>query len=267
LDLLFNHNDQPPNQWMKPTAPLRCNFRVFATTPCRGLSFFSLDPSAIAKQVCCGLTARGGTDGRLALVHTVLALALVAMVPGSAIAQLPPTQKEIADGYLPYHRLVVQDFPINDTDHSPRVVVTYGFCHYACRSVTVRKDDHFSARVTKWVVRSGFDRNRSWRKGWFKSFNEILPHEQGHLDITILHCRRLARMNLDELPVGQGNSAQAAAANLKKGVEALFEQTIKEGQAEQDAYDAATSGGANQSKQREWTATIRERLKKAGIAY
>ncbi len=54
---------------------------------------------------------------------------------------------------------------------------------------------------------------------------------------------------------------------LKKGVEALFEQTLKEGQAEQDAYDAATSEGANQSKQREWTATIRERLKKAGIAY
>jgi hypothetical protein len=27
-----------PNQSMKPTAPLRCNFNVFATTPCRGLS-------------------------------------------------------------------------------------------------------------------------------------------------------------------------------------------------------------------------------------
>jgi hypothetical protein len=26
------------NQSMKPTAPLRCNFGVFATTPCRGLS-------------------------------------------------------------------------------------------------------------------------------------------------------------------------------------------------------------------------------------
>jgi hypothetical protein len=27
-----------PNQTMKPTAPLRYNFSVFATTPCRGLS-------------------------------------------------------------------------------------------------------------------------------------------------------------------------------------------------------------------------------------
>lgn len=28
----------PPNQSMKPTAPLRNKFKVFATTPCRGLS-------------------------------------------------------------------------------------------------------------------------------------------------------------------------------------------------------------------------------------
>ena len=27
----------PPNQSMKPTAPLRCKFSLFATTPCRGL--------------------------------------------------------------------------------------------------------------------------------------------------------------------------------------------------------------------------------------
>jgi len=31
---------QTSNQSMKPTAPLRCNFRVFATTPCRGLSLY-----------------------------------------------------------------------------------------------------------------------------------------------------------------------------------------------------------------------------------
>jgi hypothetical protein len=30
--------DERPNQSMKPTAPPRNNFSVFATTPCRGLS-------------------------------------------------------------------------------------------------------------------------------------------------------------------------------------------------------------------------------------
>ena len=31
---------QTPNQSMKPTAPFRCNFSLFATTLCRGLSLF-----------------------------------------------------------------------------------------------------------------------------------------------------------------------------------------------------------------------------------
>jgi len=35
---VVDHNDCEPNQSMKPAAPLHCNFSVFATTPCRGLS-------------------------------------------------------------------------------------------------------------------------------------------------------------------------------------------------------------------------------------
>jgi hypothetical protein len=35
---LFPMHRNTPNQSMKPTAPLRGNFSVFATTPCRGLS-------------------------------------------------------------------------------------------------------------------------------------------------------------------------------------------------------------------------------------
>ena len=36
----FVSHPHPPNQSMKPTAPLRNEFSVFATTPCRGLSLF-----------------------------------------------------------------------------------------------------------------------------------------------------------------------------------------------------------------------------------
>ena len=36
--ILRCHSAQSSNQSMKPTAPLRYNFTVFATTPCRGLS-------------------------------------------------------------------------------------------------------------------------------------------------------------------------------------------------------------------------------------
>jgi len=38
-DERFANAHYPSNQSMKPTAPLRYDFRVFATTPCRGLSF------------------------------------------------------------------------------------------------------------------------------------------------------------------------------------------------------------------------------------
>jgi len=198
---------------------------------------------------------------------TAWTLALLVLAPALAVAQAPPNQKEIINGYLPYHRLVAEDFSVSDTDRSPQGMYTYGFRHYNYRGVTVSKDGHFSARVTEWIVRCGFDRNRSWRKSWFKAFNEMLPHEQGHLDISVLHSTRLARMSLDKLPVGEGESAQAAANNLKSKLEALVERTSKEAQAEQDVYDAATSHGANQSKQREWTAAIQKRLKKAGIGY
>ena len=142
---------------------------------------------------------------------------------------------------------------------------TYGFRHYNYRCITVRKGGGFSARITQWIVRYGFDRNKSWRKSWFKSFSEILPHEQGHLDISALHSVRLARTSLDRLPTGEGETSEAAIENVKKNLEALVERTSKESQAEQDAYDAATSHGGNPSKQQEWTTTLQGRLKGAGI--
>jgi hypothetical protein len=212
-------------------------------------------------------TARYGSCRRLPRRHAVLRSALLVIALGRALAQAPPTQKEITEGYLPYHHLLVEDFPISDADRSPEGMYTYGFRHYSYRYVTVRKDGGFSARVTEWSVRCGFDRNKSWRKSWFKSFNEILPHEQGHLDISILYSTRLAHTKLDRLPTGEGESVQAAADNLKTNLDALVARTSKEAQAEQDVYDTETSHGANRAKQREWTSTIQKRLKEVGIKY
>jgi hypothetical protein len=186
------------------------------------------------------------------------------MAPGWASAQTAPTQEEIAAGYLPYHHLIVDDFPVLDTDPSPEGMYTYGFRHYNYRGVTVPKGGGFSTRVTEWIVRCGFDRNKSWRKSWFKAFSEILPHEQGHLDISVLHSLQLATISIDKLPTGEGRTATEAAESLKRHLEALVAETSKKAQAEQDAYDAATSHGANLSKQRQWTTTIQERLKEAG---
>ena len=179
----------------------------------------------------------------------------------------PQWKKEIANGYLPYHRLVAEDFSINDADHLPHGMFTSGFRHYNYHWVTVPKDGRVSVRVTEWNVRYGFDRNKSWRRNGFKLVDETLPHEQGHLDISVLHSTRFARASLDQLPVGEGENAQMAANDLKKKLQALVERVGKEAQVEQDEYDAATSHGANQSSQRQWTAAIQQRLKQAGISF
>jgi hypothetical protein len=193
---------------------------------------------------------------------------LVLACAAVAEAQLPPTQQEIAQGYLPYRRLTAADFPIRDNAPSPHGMYTYGFRHYNYRSATERRPDgRFSARVTEWVVRAGFNRNKSWRKSWFKRVEELLPHEQGHLDISLLHSVPFARMSLIELPIGEGSTAKAAEDDLKKKLEALLQRVTKGAQAEQDAYDAATSHGENRMRQQEWSAKINRRLREAGISY
>jgi hypothetical protein len=186
---------------------------------------------------------------------------------GLTLGQNPPTHKETIEGYLPYRRLTGNDFPVRDTDPSSHGMYTSGFRHYDYRAVTVRANGRFLSRVTDWTVRAGFNRNKSWRKSWFQSLNDALPHEQGHLDISVLHSARPARTSLDKLPTGEGVTEKAAEDDLKKNLQALVRRVTKEAQSEQDAYDAAASHGANRTKQREWTANIKRRLQSAGIKY
>jgi hypothetical protein len=210
-----------------------------------------------------------GVQSRRWLLPCVFVLLLGAALPLRAQQSYdtPEWKKEIANGCLPYHRLVVEDFPINDAGFVPLEMFTSGFRHYTYQCVMVPKKGRFSARVTRWNVRFGFDRNKSWRRSSFKLVDETLPHEQGHLDISVLHSKRFARTGLDQLPVGEGESAPAAANDLKNKLQALVQRVSKETQAEQNTYDAGTSHGTNQSRQREWTAAIQQRLKQAGISF
>ncbi len=180
----------------------------------------------------------------------------------------PEWRKEIAHGYLPYHRLIATDFPIDDNAHPRKYAMyTVGFFHYSYQYDWTQKKDHIIARITEWKLRSGFDRSKSSRKSWFKGVERLLPHEQGHLDIHELHSRRLAHMDLDELPAGEGQTSAEALEDLKSKVNALSAKISQEDQAEQDAYDAKTAHGTNRSKQLAATAAIQKRLKNADITY
>ena len=179
----------------------------------------------------------------------------------------PAWRKEIANGCLPYHRLVRPDFRIDDRAHPDYAMYTFAFFHFNYRYDFSEERGQVVARVTEWKVRSGFDRNRSWRKSWYKTVERLLPHEQGHLDINELHSRRLAHMDLDKMPIGKGKNAAEAADDLTIKLKALSTKVSKEDQTEQDAYDARTAHGTNQARQKEATAALQERLRQAGISY
>lgn len=179
----------------------------------------------------------------------------------------PEWHKEISHGFLPYHRLVRADFPVDDKAHAKYAMYTFGFYHYNYEPKCSKEGDHVTARITEWRVRSGFNRNKSSRKSWFKDVERLVIHEQGHLDINELHSRRLAHMKLEQLPVGEGETKEEALADLRSKVATLSDKTSKEDQTEQDAYDAETSHGTNRVKQVAATAAMQKRLKAAGITY
>jgi uncharacterized protein DUF922 len=176
-------------------------------------------------------------------------------------------KEEIAAGYLPYRRLVCEDFPIDDRVHWENGIYTAGFFHYDYKFRCVTSKRRVVARVTEWVVRSGFDRNKSSRKSWFTSFERFLPHEQGHLDINEIHSRRLANTTLNKLPLGEGSTCKEAADDLKKKLDSLANRCSQEAQTEQNKYDQETARGRDELKQKEATADLEARLKKTAVGY
>jgi hypothetical protein len=174
-------------------------------------------------------------------------------------------KEEIAHGYLPYHRLVGTDFPVDDAAHPANGMYTAGFFHYDYQCRCVPQKGGVTASVTKWVVRSGFDRNKSSRKSWFQPVEKFVVHEQGHLDINELRSRALANIKVTQLPTGSGINFQSAIADLDRKLKELADRTSSEAQVEQDSYDLETNRGRNAAGQASATAAIHERLKAAGI--
>jgi hypothetical protein len=186
---------------------------------------------------------------------------------GQALPEAPPWKEEMANGYFSYHRLAAADFPVNDRVKPEYGMYTRVVFHYWYNHRWTIQNGHVVDRVTKWLVWSGFDRNKSSRKSWFKLGNEALPHEQGHLDINELYSRRLAEMSLHMLPRGEGVDPKEASADLRQKLEALADRISGEAQKEHDQYDAETAHGKNLSKQQEWSAAIQARLGRAGIHF
>lgn len=175
----------------------------------------------------------------------------------------------IRKGLLPYHKLTLSDFRINDKTRPAAAMSTMAFCHYQFVSEIKEDRGHAVARVSQWFLRSGFDQNQSSRKSYAKGAETkwYLLHEQGHLDINELHGVLLANLTLDQFPMGAGATAKEANTDLQNKVAALADAYSKAHETEQDQYDAKTVHGSNDSEQLKATAALQIRLKRAGIRY
>jgi Bacterial protein of unknown function (DUF922) len=202
------------------------------------------------------------------VAFSIVGAALMVIAPRvSALGNPPSWREEVAKGHYPYHRLTAADFPINDTFFPEFGMHTHGFFQFHYHEQWTENNGHGVARITAWNVWSGFDRNKSSRKSWFKQVQETLPHEQGHLDINELFSKRLAETPLNKLPIGEGSTGKEAEADLKRKMNALADRFSAEEKVEQERYDAETNHGRNSAKQQEWTASIQARLQRAGIHF
>jgi hypothetical protein len=195
------------------------------------------------------------------LLLITLAHVVCAQEPSPSPSPFPTWKDEIAKGYLPYHQLTAEDFPINDEAH-PKIAFrlqpfAHQFCHYALK---LSSNGFVYAYVTDWIVFSGFDKNLSSRNGKFREMKTFLPYMQAIFDIGELHARKLAALKPGELPSGQGETFEKARAQLDDRLRAMSQTKAWDSQKEIDEFEKATNKGQNQKKVRELGAEIKKRL-------
>jgi hypothetical protein len=142
---------------------------------------------------------------------------------------------------------------------------TQGFMHYHFDMQWRESRNGATASITGFTVRSGFDKNKSWRRSNVKNNPELLEHEQGHLDINELNAERLKE--LKDIPATKGIDYQEAMEKLRQTIRTRAEEIVKQSQAEQERYDAETNHGRNYVRQAEWIDSLHQRLADAKIKY
>jgi len=195
-----------------------------------------------------------------------LALAFALAPASSALSQddsRPATtwQDEMAKGIVPYHQLTVDDFQIKD-DAPPK----YGFYirgaidsqyHFIVKPAA---NGFFYANIDQWIVFSGLDKQKTYRKSSFKQMKASLPYAQAILNLNEISARRLAALKPGELPSVRGTNFEEVRARLNQKVNEFLNAKYKEGDAEVAAFVKATENGAKEKKVRELAAEIKKRL-------
>ena len=133
-----------------------------------------------------------------------------------AASATPTLEEEKQKGYLPYHQLTVEDFPIDDKSHPGVAYWPKPFIHPRYNpNPTNPRPGAFFVYVADWSIYSGFDRNKSFRSSKFKGMKEALPYAQALLDINEITARKLAALQPTELPRGSGRTQAEATKDLE----------------------------------------------------
>jgi hypothetical protein len=200
-------------------------------------------------------------------VKIILRLAASLFLSDAVIAQnptpashLPTWPDEMAKGFVPYHQLAIEDFPINDKAHpeatfwiKPFIIPRY-YCYLKPGVGMVY------AYVAEWVVFSGLDKNESTRKSRFHDMKNQLPFAQALLDINEVSARELAALKSGDLPRGSGPSFEAAKRDLEGQMNVFLNQKYEKMNAGREAFLKATDHGQNKKKVQELGAGLAKRL-------
>ncbi|HTQ09489.1 MAG TPA: DUF922 domain-containing protein [Fimbriimonadaceae bacterium] len=199
--------------------------------------------------------------GRRCASALLALIVLAAPVIGDNFSS-PAWKDEISHGYLPYHRLTYDDFPIANGVPTPHLMHTQGFLHYSFQASWKSDGDSATAHITEMSIRSGFDQNRSWQQSGITETKALLAHEQGHLDINELYANQFRE---NPLPTGTASTGPEAMEDLKQKVEAISQRCEEGSKQEQARYDEDTNHGANQDEQNRWNQDLAKRLAAAHI--
>lgn len=174
----------------------------------------------------------------------------------------PTWKEETAKGYLPYHQLTTDDFPIRDRAHPEAAYWVQTFVHpyYHYLTRTAQRGGYVYAYIMDWTLFSGFDKNTSSRKSKLRDMKAELPYAQAILDIHEIFARRLAALKPGELPSGEGKTPAEARQLLEERLNQLFQSQASEARKEVDSLATATKHGQNKKKVRELSAEIKKRL-------
>ena len=203
-----------------------------------------------------------GLMQRAAVCQLALALSLVSFANAQEqeTPAMPTWEEKIAQGFVPYRQLTVEDFKIDDQAHPKSSFWVRPFMDPHWHFVLKGKDGWIYAYVVRWLVFSGLDKNDSSRKSKFKEMKHGLAFAQAFLDLNEIHARQLAALLPGELPSGRGATPAEARAALQTNLEAFLKEKYQPLITETEAFVKATNKGANQKKVVELGKAIRKRL-------